>query len=365
MVRMSDEWFVRVHDKEYGPVDLDELLEWKAEGRLIADNPVRRAGDADWIPAAAIPQLFPPPLPQDGTDRRDPVHRRTFGEIIADTVRIYAKGFPQFLGLALMVAIPWTGLKLSLAFAQMPEGEPLAGTGRNAAAVAIVMLVALLAVWPIFVGGIQLATADLAARRAIRLSDILRRAASLWPRIARLAMFVYGAFMFWIGLPLVALLALAGSPSQISALLGVLVLAFLVYMFGRLFINFMFWQQSAALGGLEGVEALRDSKELARSRTEAPRWQRPLYRGAMLASIWVLIVIALGVAVELPFLMWRLRGITEVEQAVAVMQALVRAPRPDAITIATYVLSSLVNAIFRPLLGIAFVVLYFDAKAKR
>jgi hypothetical protein len=32
-------------------------------------------------------------------------------------------------------------------------------------------------------------------------------------------------------------------------------------------------------------------------------------------------------------------------------------------TIATYALSSLVHAVLRPLLGIAFVVLYFDAKA--
>jgi hypothetical protein len=210
-----------------------------------------------------------------------------------------------------------------------------------------------------------LATADLAAGRSIRLRVVLRRATNLWPRIIRLAMFVYGAFMFWIALPLVAVLALASSPSLIGVLLALLALAFQVYMFARLFINFMFWQQSAALEGLEGVEALRDSRELARSRTEEPRWQRPLFRGAMLASIWVLVVIGLAFAVELPFLVWRLRGITDVEQAMAMMQALVRAPRPDAIAIATYVLSSLVNAIFRPLLGIAFVVLYFDAKANR
>jgi hypothetical protein len=171
--------------------------------------------------------------------------------------------------------------------------------------------------------------------------------------------------MFWIALPLVAVLALAASPSVIGMLVALLALAFQVYMFGRLFINFMFWQQSCALGGLEGVEALRDSKELARSRTEERRWQRPLYRGAMLASLWVLVVIGLAFAVEVPFLMWRLRGITDVDQGMAMIQALVRAPRPDAITLTTYVLSSVLNAVFRPLLGIAFVILYFDAKANR
>ena len=39
-------------------------------------------------------------------------------------------------------------------------------------------------------------------------------------------------------------------------------------------------------------------------------------------------------------------------------------PVPDTMMILTNVLSSLVNAILRPLLGIAFIVLYFDAKAR-
>ncbi len=32
---MAEEWIVRVEGKEYGPVDVDELREWKREGRLI------------------------------------------------------------------------------------------------------------------------------------------------------------------------------------------------------------------------------------------------------------------------------------------------------------------------------------------
>lgn len=361
---MPEEWFVRVQDKEYGPVDLDTLIEWKAEGRLIGENPVRKADELGWTTAATIPELFAPSLPAS-TDADVAVRRRTFGEILRETFRIYIKGFPQFFALALLVAIPSLGLKLSLAFVKSPEGQPLPEPARIAAGIAGFMLIALLASWPMFLGGLQFAAADLAAGRAIRLRDILARAKRLWLRIAKLAMFVYGAFMFWMALPLVAILALAASPSVISILLALLALGFQVYMFARLFTNFLFWQQACTLGDLEGVEALRESKELARNRTEAPRWQRPLYRGAMLASLWVLVLIGLSVAVEFPFLVVRLRGITEVEQAVTVMQALVNAPRPDAITITTYVLSSLVHAVFRPLLGIAFVVLYFDAKAKR
>ncbi len=31
---MADRWLVRVGEKEYGPVDLDTLGDWKREGRL-------------------------------------------------------------------------------------------------------------------------------------------------------------------------------------------------------------------------------------------------------------------------------------------------------------------------------------------
>ena len=39
----TDAWIVRVLGKEYGPVDLDELREWKREGRLIRENEIREA----------------------------------------------------------------------------------------------------------------------------------------------------------------------------------------------------------------------------------------------------------------------------------------------------------------------------------
>ena len=61
---MSDRWVVRVEGKEYGPVDLDSLAEWKRDGRLVAMNEVRRESDGAWTTAATIPELFgPPPLP--------------------------------------------------------------------------------------------------------------------------------------------------------------------------------------------------------------------------------------------------------------------------------------------------------------
>jgi hypothetical protein len=135
-------------------------------------------------------------------------------------------------------------------------------------------------------------------------------------------------------------------------------------MVGRLFINFMFWQQSCTFGGLEGVEALRDSKELARSRPSDPWHERPLFRGAILASIWLLVLVGVAVALEMPFMLMRLSSVATLDDAVTTLQTLTKTPPADALTFANYIVSTLVNAALRPLLGIAFVVLYFDAKAR-
>ena len=358
---MPEEWFVRVQEKEYGPVDLETLQEWKAEGRLLAGNPARQEGETDWSTAAEISGLFDR-APEPSLD--EPIRRRNFGEIFSETLRIYRRGFPQFFGLALLVALPSLAFKISLAFVNYREGEAVAGTTRIASALAVVMLAAVLVAWPLFVGGLQFATEDLAAGRTVRFRDLLRRTINFWPRLAKLCLFVYGSYVFWTILPLLAILTFAGTPNVISLLLALVALAFQVYMAGRLFINFMFWQQSSTLGGLEGVEALRESRELARGRADLPRLQRPMYRGALIASVWLVILLIVSAAVELPFMLVRLQGIASFEQAYAMMQSMVNATAPVGMTIATYVLSSLVHAALRPLRGIAFVVLYFDAKAR-
>lgn len=358
-----DEWFVRVESKDYGPVDLDSLLEWKEEGRLIPQNYLRRSSESAWVIASSVEELYPKPE-ADSSDSSEVVRRRTLGEIFAETVRIYARGFPQFFVLALLVALPSLALKISLAYIHYPEGGIIPTTSRVASAVAVVMLGLVLVGWPIFVGGLQFAASDLAAGRSVQLRDLLQRAINLWPRIARLSLFVYGSYIFWTALPLLLILTLVTTPSLPSIFIALLALAFQVYMAGRLFVNFMFWQQTCTLDELDSVEALRESKELARSRVGVPPMQRPLYRGALIASLWLLVLIALSVAVELPFMVMRLQGITNFEDAYALLKNIANAPAPDAITITTYVLSTLVHAALRPLLGIAFVVLYLDAKAK-
>ncbi|MFL6568357.1 MAG: DUF4339 domain-containing protein [Chthoniobacterales bacterium] len=360
---MPEEWFVRVQDKDYGPVDLDTLQEWKAEGRLIPANEVRQSGTDAWLPAAQYPELFgvePPPLPrqQQGLFRR-----RSFSEIISDSVRIWARGFLQFFLLALFVAIPSLAMQISFGFTNFQGGQPFSTTTIIAGAIGVSSLAMLLVCWPIFVGALQFTTVEIAAGRKPSLREALRQTTSIWPRIARLCLVVYGSFIFWTLLPLMLILSVVANPSILSFLIALLALTFQVYMAGRLFVNFMFWQQSCTIAGLDAAESLRESKDLARGRNNEPWHQRPLWRGAIIASIWLVVLVAVSVAVETPFTLVRLHGIKTLEEGIALLQQLLNAPTPDRLTTATNVVSSLVHAALRPLLGIAFVVLYFDAKS--
>jgi hypothetical protein len=110
--------------------------------------------------------------------------------------------------------------------------------------------------------------------------------------------------------------------------------------------------------------ALRESKELARCVPDAPRLDRPLYRGAIIASLWVLLLLFLLIGVQFPITLIRVGGVENPEQALALMQSLSQAKTPDALMIASDVVSALVNLILRPVLAAAFIVLYYDAKAR-
>jgi hypothetical protein len=147
-------------------------------------------------------------------------------------------------------------------------------------------------------------------------------------------------------------------------MLYLLVGAFMIYMIGRLFINFLFWEQTAALGDESALLALRESKELARCASDAPRMDRPLYRGVIVASVWLLLLLVVLMVVQFPFMLVRLSGIENPEQAVALMQTLAEAKSRDPLMIASDVVSALVNLVLRPLMAASFIVLYYDAKAR-
>ena len=166
-------------------------------------------------------------------------------------------------------------------------------------------------------------------------------------------------------MPLGAMIAFTGSGNPLLASLMIsLIGGFMVYMNARLFINFLFWQQTAALRAHPPLSALRESKELARSVPDSPRLERPLYRGAIIASIWLLLLLVLTFGAQLPFMLARLIGAENPEQAMALMQKIAQAQTPDALMIAVDIATAAINLLLRPLLAAAFVVLYYDAKAR-
>jgi hypothetical protein len=365
---MAEQWIVRVQGREYGPVGVDELREWKREGRLIRENEVREPDGERWIPAGELPEIFAD-APDEITEATPPplalVRQLTFGEIFAGGWRVYRAGFGRFFLLALFVSIPSFFLQMAAPFLELPKNQGSFTLLGIAAGVAFVMLALLVIGWPFSVAATQLLAADLYAGRNPALGDLLSRAKPLWMRMFTLGLIVYGSYLLWTVIPLLVAASLAGGAGSLSTLL--LMLALLIFtacMLARLFINFLFWQPAGALGDRPTIEALQESRELARSETDKPRAQRPLYRGALLASLWLLAIIILNVAIELPFLLYRMRGVTSLEQAANMVQTLATANSPDPISGLTTFLSCLVHAVLRPWLAAIFVVLYLDTKAR-
>ena len=359
---MAEEWIVRVQGKEYGPVDVETLREWRDEGRVLPSNQARLA-DADlWITAAEIPGLFEP-APMASDPAEIPLHRRSFAHILAETLRIYRKGFFQFFYLTLLVALPSLCAQLSGSALGASPNINMDLRMLIAAVFTFGMLLVSLAAWPVFIAGIQILTAEVAAGRKARIFGLLREALKFWPRVAILCIFVYGVYFFWTLLPLGIVLMLAsGGPSLISIFLALLALAFQVWIIGRLFINFLFWQQFVVLAGSDAAGALRQSKKLARSGRDLPWFQRPMWRGIFLFSIWSAFVLALTIGSEWSAIRQHFHGLTTSQDPQALLQSLTTNYKPQAFNLAGFLLG-LVQTLLRPLLGIAFVLLYFDSKA--
>ena len=360
---------VRVEGKEYGPVDEDDLREWREEGRLIPQNEVRRVGGDRWIPAGEVPEIFaadePPAEPPDLI-----VRRRTWQEIFRETIRIYRGGFRRFMVFGLLTAVPM--FVLQWYFPRVPLPNLSSGSMEAMPAVTVppicwLMFLLVVLVWPVSTAGFQYVADDVLRGRPRSFADQFAAALQRWGRMLSTGLVVYASYFFWVFVPFTAMIALLSAGiSVLSLMLYLLVGAFMVYMIGRLFINFLFWEQTAALGDHDGaLLALRESKELARCASDAPRPDRPLYRGVIVASVWLALLLLVLIGVQFPFTLVRLSGVENPEQAMALMQSLSKAKTPDALMIASDVLSAAVNLILRPLLAISFVVLYYDAKARR
>ena len=364
---VTDEWIVRVQGAEYGPASIETLREWKEEGRLLASNEARRA-DADlWSTAAEIPGLFSVPpvvVPSASAFTQPPlqISRRSFRQILAETLQIYRKGFFQFLVLTFLALLPSIASQLTTAFVQPPQGSKVDTLSVLAAGFAFLMFILSIVMWPIYIAGIQILTAEIVRGNRFSLVAVLNEAVKFWPRVAALCIFVYGVFFLLMVFGLaIAAMSLAAGSSILVPLVAMGLLIVQVWMFGRFFVNVLFWQQFAVLENAGFIESLRESRDLARSGRDLPWFQRPLWRGALIASIWFAVVLAITLGAQWGTLHEYLNQLLTTQDPQALLQQITEAQKASGFNIPAFALG-IVERILQPLVGIAFVVLYLDSK---
>jgi hypothetical protein len=385
---MAEDWIIRVEGMEYGPADLPTLQEWKSEGRVLPSNPARRADVDLWKTAGEIPGLFrvePPPAQAEnrGQSTRDSNQQSAISDqkseskppsrnVLVETFRIYFRGFFQFLGLSLLSIVPILCAEFTNRFIDTASGVNLDLRTLVTWAFGMCMLTLRIVLIPVYVAGIQILTAELATGQRIGFLNVLNGAVKYWQRVTGLGLFVWGVFfllfVFAFGIAVMVLT----SSTLVSVVIALGLLAVQVWLFTRFFINVLFWQQFAVLENLNATDALRESRSLARSGHDLPWYQRPMWRGAFIISLWYAFVIGLSLAVlwptlsaQLPMIQDYLNQLTQTTDPQAVLQKLNASLQASQASHQFDYRALAVNIgerILQPLLGIAFVVLYLDSK---
>jgi len=393
---MAEQWIIRVGGKEYGPADLATLREWKTDGRVLPTNPARRvdvdsaavavsAKEAPWKTAGDIPGLFqvePPPVQASVEANASPARTMSragaSGRIAADTAatttskppsrnilvetfRIYFRGFFQFFCLALLSIVPILCAELTSRFIDTAPDENVDLRTLVAVAFGLCMLVLRIVLIPVYIAGIQILTAELATEHRIGFLSVLNAAVKYWPRVAGLGLFVYGVFFLLILFALGIALMVVTSATLFSVVLALGLLVIQIWLFGRFFINVLFWQQFTVLENAAAADALHESRKLARSGRDLPWHQRPLWRGAFIVSIWFAFVIAITVVPEWPMLRDYFVELMRTQDPQALLQKMNTSLQTHGFNYPALALNIL-QRILQPLLGIAFVVLYLDSK---
>ena len=370
---VTEEWILRVDGREYGPANIETLREWKAEGRVLPANEARRADTERWSLAAEIPGLFDvealptvsvPRLIHSTSSGQAPraVPPRGFGQILADTFRIYVRGFVQFFSLTLVIVLPSICAQLTTTWMQTRQASDADLRVLAAGGFAFLMFIFSMAMWPVYVAGIQIITTEITAGRRIGFLAALNEAVRFWPRIAALCIFVYGVFFLLIVFAfLIAAMIVGGASSVFVILLALGLLGVQVWMFGRFFVNVLFWQQFAVLENARVIDSLRESRNLARSGRELPWFQRPLWRGVLIASLWFAFVLAIALVSEWTTLQHSLNELMTTQDPQTLLQKLTEAQQARGFNILTFALGIL-QKILQPLIGIAFVLIYIDSR---
>src|SRR5213082_1544524 len=380
---MAEQWIIRVQGKEYGPADLATLREWKADGRVLPANPARQAdvNEAHWKRAGDIPGLFqvePPPVQGPARNQRSAAYTQGSGEpkeisdqksksrppsrnILVETFRIYFRGFFQFFCLSLLSIIPIVCAELTSRFIDTAPGVNVDLRTLVAVAFGLCMLVLRIVLIPVYIAGIQILTAELATGHRISFLSVLNGSVKYWPRVAGLGLFVYGVFFLLILFALGIAIMVVTSATLFSIVLALGLLVFQLWLFGRFFINVLFWQQFTVLENATATEALRDSKRLARAGRNLPWYQRPPWRGALIVSLWAAFVLAITITPAWPMLRDYFVELTRTQDPQALLQKMNASLQTHGVNYPVLALSVL-QRILQPLLGIAFVVLYLDSR---
>ena len=364
---MADQWIVRVQGKEYGPVGIETLREWKTEGRVLPGNEARRADVALWTIAAEIPGLFDVVTAGSAGGQglvQPSQQHRSFARILTEALRIYGKGFFQFLSLTLLVVLPSVCGQLATAWVQSTLSMTADLRTLALGAFAFCMMVFTMVLWPIYIAGIQILTAEFAAGHRIGFVAAVNEAVKFWPRVAVLCVFVYGVFLllslFAFG---IAAMLVAGASSLLLIFFALGLLVLQIWMFGRFFVSVLFWQQFAVLENAGAIDSLRESKDLASSGHSLPWFQRPSWRGIFLASIWFAFVLAISLGPEWTTLRQYFNELITTQDPPALLEKLTSTQQAHGFEIFSFALG-LLQRILQPLLGIAFVVLYLDSKTE-
>jgi hypothetical protein len=373
---VTEEWIVRVDGREYGPASIDTLREWKAEGRVLPANEARPADAELWTLAAKIPGLFdletpaisnPAQLSHSISSEQAPpaLPSRGSGQILTETFRIYARGFLQFLCLTLLVVLPSVCGQLAAMWTQGVQASDADLRVLAVGGFAFLMFVFSLAMWPIYVAGIQVFTVEIAAGRRPGFFASLNEAVRFWPRVAALCVLVYGVFFLLIVFALlIAAMIVAGGSSLLVIFLALALLVLQVWMFGRFFINVLFWQQFAVLENAGVVDSLRESRSLAQSGRELPWFQRPSWRGVFIASLWFAFVLVIALVSGWTTIQHSFSELMTTQDPQALLQKLTEAQQAHGFDALSFALG-LLQKILQPLVGIGFVVLYINSRRER
>ena len=284
------------------------------------------------------------------------------GKIYFQSRYIACKGFFQFFCLTLVVVFPSVCGQLATAWTQRGPSVDVDLRTFLVSSFGLCMSVLAMVLWPVYIAAIQILGAQIGAGRRIGFVAALNEAVRFWPRVAALCVFVYGVYaLLTIFALAIAVMIVAGGSSLLLIFFALALLVIQIWMFGRFFINVLFWQQFAVLENASVVDSLRESRNVARSGRDLPWFQRPLWRGAFIVSIWAAFVLAITLGPEWTTLRHYFNELTTTQDPQALLQKLTETQQAHGFDVPRFGLN-LLQRILQPVLGIAFVVLYFDSK---